>query len=89
MNTSRSAEKNYVLGENMEKPTPVKTEKAQNGAYPVSVYENCYFSDSLRAGRSGIESRCGGGDLPHLSRPALGPTQPPIQCYRVSFPAGA
>ena len=26
----------------------------------------------------GIESRCG-RDFPHLSRPALGPTQPPIQ----------
>jgi hypothetical protein len=28
----------------------------------------------------------GGGDFPHLSRPAMGPIQPPIQCYRVSFP---
>jgi len=27
----------------------------------------------------GIESRCG-RDFPHLSRPALRPTQPPIQC---------
>jgi len=27
----------------------------------------------------GIESRCG-RDFPHLSRPALGPAQPPIQC---------
>jgi hypothetical protein len=26
----------------------------------------------------GIESR-GGRDFPHLSRPALGPTQPPVQ----------
>ena len=26
----------------------------------------------------GIGSRCG-RDLPHLSRPALGPTQPPVQ----------
>ena len=29
----------------------------------------------------------GGRDFPHLSRPALGPTQPPVQWYRV-FPRG-
>ena len=34
----------------------------------------------------GIESRWR-RDFPHLSRPALGPTQPPIQGYRV-FPGG-
>jgi hypothetical protein len=28
---------------------------------------------------SWIESRWGGGDFPHLSRPALGPNQPPVQ----------
>ena len=27
----------------------------------------------------GIESRWGGQDFTHLSRPALGPTQPPVQ----------
>ena len=27
----------------------------------------------------GIESRWGGRDFPHLSRPVLGPTQPPVQ----------
>jgi len=34
-------------------------------------------SDWLRAGRSGIESRCG-RNFPHFSRPALRPTQPPV-----------
>jgi len=27
----------------------------------------------------GIESRCWRRDYPHLSRPALGPTQPPVR----------
>jgi len=33
----------------------------------------------------GIESRWG-RDFPRLSRPALGPTQPPVQCGTESFP---
>jgi hypothetical protein len=35
------------------------------------------YSDLLRVGGQGIESRWG-RDFPHQSRPALGPTQPPI-----------
>jgi hypothetical protein len=35
----------------------------------------------------GIESRCG-RDLPHPSKPTLGPTQPPVQWVPCIFPAG-
>ena len=36
------------------------------------------IATELRAGRSGIESRWG-RDFPHMSRPALRPTQPPVK----------
>jgi len=35
---------------------------------------------------TGIEYRWG-RDFPHPERPALGPTQPPVQGYWISFPA--
>ena len=37
------------------------------------------YSDSLRAGRTGGSNPGGGRDSPHPTRPALGPTQSPIQ----------
>jgi len=33
----------------------------------------------------GIESQWGGGDFPHTSRPAQGPTQAPIQWVLVLY----
>jgi hypothetical protein len=49
-------------------------------------YRSC--SDSLRLDGPGIESRWG-RTFPYPSRPALGPTQPPVQWVQGSFPAGA
>jgi hypothetical protein len=43
------------------------------------------YTDSLRAEGAGIESRWG-RDFLHLSRPALGPTQSPIQWVPGLFP---
>jgi hypothetical protein len=46
----------------------------QGGPGSVVSIETSYGLDGL-----GIESRWG-RDFPHLSRPALGPNQPPVQC---------
>ena len=40
------------------------------------------IATELRAGRSGIETRWE-RDFPHLSRPALGPPQPPVKWVSV------
>ena len=45
-----------------------------------SRYSDCYELDD-----EGIEFRWGRG-FPHPSRPALGPTQPPVQWYPFTFP---
>jgi hypothetical protein len=52
---------------------------------PWSLYPNCGPGSSVGMATGygldgpGIESRWG-RDFPHLSTPALGPTQPPLQC---------
>jgi hypothetical protein len=48
------------------------------------------YSNSLQAGRSGsrILGEGGGGDFPYPFTPALGPTKPLYNVYRISFPGG-
>ena len=45
------------------------------------------MATGLRDGRSGDQIPVGGRGFPHLSRPVLGPSQPPVSGYRV-FPGG-
>ena len=63
---------------------------------PVTTFGNCtYFKESvidifmgrvaqslhrLSYGLDGLEIESWWGEIFHLSRPALGPTQPPVQC---------
>ena len=64
------------------------SENADGGvATLLCTTELSRYSDSLRAGRSGDRIPVGGGarDSPHPFRPALGPTQPPIQMGTGSF----
>jgi hypothetical protein len=55
----------------------------------VYVGQNSAVSIATRYGLDGlgIESRCG-RDFPYPSRPALGPTQPPVQWVPGLFPRG-
>jgi hypothetical protein len=46
--------------------------------YVGSLKFRCYYLQYVHASSPGIESRWG-RDFPHLSRPALRPTQPPVQ----------
>jgi hypothetical protein len=59
-----------------------KAEPSYNIFYTVQVTGGPSSSVGIGTGYGldgpGIESRCG-RDFPHLSRPALGPTQPPKQ----------
>ena len=57
--------------------------------YTVSVGRDSAVGTATRYGLDGpgIESRWG-RNVPHLSRPALGPSQPPIQWVPGLFPGG-
>jgi len=61
-------------------------------AYSTDVYKRAgylsRYSDSLRAGQSGGSNPGGGLDFAHTVRPALEPTQPPVQWVLGLFPGG-
>jgi hypothetical protein len=69
---------------------------AENGNTKSAVYKKVLRKSWGRASVGGIATRYGldgpgiesrwGRDFPHSSRPALGPTQPPIHGYRGKTP---
>jgi hypothetical protein len=51
------------------------------------LYINCVNDMVLAENKNGVKIFRWGCDFPHLSRPALGPTQPPVQTGPGAHPA--
>jgi hypothetical protein len=58
--------------------------------YSIIIFNFCILAMGWTTGRSGFDSRQGQRIFPlaSVSRLALGPTQPPVQWVRGSFPRG-